>query len=407
MPAPLTILFTHYGDEWFRGSERVLYDLITNLDRDRFTPVLWCNGAEMADAARSAGIVTHRTPFEYYFDYDSPAFSLTRYRAFVREGRDLVRRHDARVLHANGAAPTQWLIPVARRGRIPLLTHLHSPYLRRSRFVCRLHQADLVAGVSRFIVDDLAHDGMDPDRLRVIPNGVDFARLRRGGATDPRGQLGIPRDALVITSVGSLVARKAQALILEAFASAPDLREAHLILAGEGPDRPMLEAMIAERGLAARVHLPGDYRDMPALYGASDVFVLASHVEAFGLVLVEAGFFALPSVGTRVGGIPDVIAEGETGLLVPPNDAAALSDALSTLCRDPERRRAMGAAAKRRVEACFSVERMAGVFQDTWRDLAATPSTRSAWSFPVKPYARLLLPGGGRMAQARARSNSG
>jgi hypothetical protein len=391
---PLTVLFTHYGDAWFRGSERVLYDLLTNLDPDRVRPILWCNGAEMAEAARAAGIITHRTPFEYYFDYASPRFSLTRYRAFVREGSELVRRYGAKVLHANGAAPAQWLLPVARSNRVPLLAHLHSPYLRRSRFVCLLHQADLVAGVSRFIVDDLVQDGGDPKRLRVIPNGVDFTRLRGDGGPDARAELGIPGDALVILSVGSLVARKAQSVVIEAFATLRNDRDTHLILAGEGPDRQMLEAMIAERGLRGRVHMPGDRKDMPNLYLASDLFVLASRVEAFGLVLVEAGFFGLPSVASRVGGIPDVIVDGETGALIPPDDPSALAASMARLLDDPAQRRTMGDAAKRRVEALFSVDRMVHAFQGTWSELAAIPPNRLGWtggSLTFQPCWRLLL----------------
>ncbi|MDR3532252.1 MAG: glycosyltransferase, partial [Rhodopila sp.] len=137
---PMRVLFTHYGDEWFRGSEQLLFDLLKKLDRNRVEPIVWCNGAAMAEAARSAGITTYRTPLEFYFDYNSPRFNLSHYRALVREGVALVRRHNIRVLHANGAAPHQWLVPVARATRLPLLAHLHIDYRRRSRFVCLLHQ---------------------------------------------------------------------------------------------------------------------------------------------------------------------------------------------------------------------------------------------------------------------------
>ncbi len=112
--APTPILFTHYGDRWIRGSEQLLLDLLTHLDPARVRPIVWCNQIAMADTARALGFTTYRSDFEIYFDYQSPRFRLGRYRALMREARDLVREHEIRVLHSNSAGPCQWLAPVAR-----------------------------------------------------------------------------------------------------------------------------------------------------------------------------------------------------------------------------------------------------------------------------------------------------
>jgi glycosyltransferase involved in cell wall biosynthesis len=390
----IPVLFTHYGDEWFRGSEQLLSDLLTNLDRDRFKPIVWCNGAAMAEAARSAGITTYRTRFEFYFDYGSPRFNLSRYRSVVRQGISLVRRHNIQVLHANSAAPHQWLVPVARATRRPLLAHLHIDYCRRSRFVCLLHQSTLIVGVSRQVTQDFLRDGMPVERTHTIYNGIDFARLQRAGDGNPRQELGISPEAVVIATVGSLIRRKGQDVLIRAFAASAAGRDIHLLIASEGPERASYEALVAELGLRDRVHFLGYYQDVPALYRAADMIALASRADAFGLVLAEAGYFSVPAVATTVGGIPEVVEDGVTGLLVPPDDPAALAEALVRLADDPVQRRAFGLAAKARAERMFSVEQMVANFHDTYERLARLPHRRLGWlgaDLLFGPYLKAII----------------
>ena len=390
---PTPVLFTHYGDDWFRGSEQLLFDLITNLDRGRFEPIVWCNGREMAAAAISAGIVTYQSAFEYYFDYQSPRLDISRYVSFVKKGIDLVRRHKVRILHANSAAPNQWLVPVARITRRPVLAHLHIDYRRRSRFACMLHQASMVVGVSRQVIDDFLRDGMAPARTHVIYNGIDFARLQTSGGRDPRRDLGISQDAVVITSVGSLIRRKGQDILIRAFKTLIAGRDLHLLISSEGPERARYEALTIELGLTDRVHFLGYYDDIPALYRATDIVALASRADAFGLVLAEAGYFALPAVATQVGGIPEVVDHGVTGLLVPPDDPGAMADALAKLIDDPLQRRKFGDQARERALRLFSVKQMVANFESTYETLSSLPPSQLGWlgnHLAVRPYLRLL-----------------
>ena len=393
MTGPIPVLFVHYGDEWFRGSEQLLLDLLTNLDPSRVQPFVWCNGAAMENAARAAGIVTYRSSFEYYFDYDSPRFALARYRTFVRDGIALVRRHGIRVLHANSAAPSQWLVPVARATRRPLLAHLHIDYRRRGRFVCLLHQTTLIVGVSRQVTQDFRRDGLTADRIATIYNGIDFARLTRTDDTGLRQRLGIPAQAVTIAAAGSLIHRKGQDVLIRAFAAIRPGRDIHLVIAGEGPDRAAYESLTAELGVAASVHFIGHCTDMPAVYRATDIVALASRADAFGLVLAEAGYFAIPAVATTVGGIPEVVEDGVTGLLVPPADPIALADALVRLADDPQQRRAFGQAAKARAERLFGVGQMVANFQDTYERLARLPPRALGWfgaGATIRPYLRAI-----------------
>jgi L-malate glycosyltransferase len=397
-PVPTPILFTHYGDRWIRGSEQLLLDLLTHLDPARVRPIVWCNQIAMADAARALGFTTYRSDFEIYFDYQSARFRLGRYRALMREARDLVREHEIRVLHSNSAGPCQWLAPVARRARVPLLAHLHIGYLRRSRYVFLLHQAALVVGVSRQVIEPFLDDGLAAEKTQVIYNGIDFSRLRRKTSADPRRQLGIAGDATVVSAIGSLIRRKGQDVLIRAFSLLAPTCNMHLLIVGDGPEQANLERLTAELGLWARVQFLGYSADIGGICAASDMVVLASRMDSFGLVLIEAGYLSLPVVASAVGGIPEVIEDGVTGLLVPPDDAHALAAALARLIDDPDYRERLGRAGKKRVETLFGVERMVANFHEAYHRLDRLPRRQLGWlgAAAVKPYLRLMSGSSGR-----------
>jgi L-malate glycosyltransferase len=392
--APTPILFTHYGEEGIRGSEQLLLELLAHLDQARVRPVVWCNQQPLADAARELGLATYRSDFEFYFDYDCPRFHLGRYRALMREARDLIRRHQIRVLHSNSAGPSQWLAPVARRLRLPLLAHLHARYLRRSRYAFLLHQATLVVGVSRHVVEPFLSDGMQTARTQVIYNGIDFSRLRPKTNINPRRLLGIADDATVITAIGSLVRLKGQDILIQAVRSLRTAHDVHVLIVGDGPDRGEFERLATELGVQTKIRFLGHSDDIGAICAASDIFAHASRSDSFGLVLAEAGYFGLPVVATAVGGIPEVVEDGVTGLLVPPEDPQALAAALAPLINDREYRERLGRAGKKRIAALFSVERMVENFHQTYDRLVRLPSYQLGWlsaRTTLKPYLRLAI----------------
>ena len=391
---PIPVLFTHYGDAAIRGSEQVLLDVLHALDRDRFRPVLWCNTDLLAKQARDAGIVTHQSPMWMSLTVSHPAMDVAAWWRQVGVARALASQHGIRLLHANSAAPVQWLAPAARMLRLPLLAHLHAPYLRRDRFALLLHQADIAVGVSAATLDGLATDGMAPTRLRLIPNGIDPDRLLRQPGGGLRGRLGIPPDAFVAGCVGSLIPRKGLDVVLAALARLGLSRPAHLLFAGSGPDQPGLERSARDLGLGAQVHFLGNTDNPAEAYGAMDVNILASRQEAFGLVLVEAALCGVPSVGSKVGGIPEVIVDGVTGLLFPPGDADALANALRTLACDGVRCRTMGLAARDRAHAQFTAARMVGRLGEVYDELLGRPCSGLGMSAAVRsamPYLRLPL----------------
>jgi len=387
---PLSILFTHYGEPWIRGSEQVLIDLTTNLDRDRFNPVVWCNQAPVGEALEKAGLTVYRQDFTSFFNYGSPRFNASRYLSFVAEGLRIVKKHRIALLHSNGAAPHQWLMPVALRARLPLVAHLHTNYLRRERFASLLHQATAIVGVSQSVVGEFLTDGVPQNRLKVIHNGIVQERFRLGRCAELRKTLGIADDAIVVASVGSLIERKGMDLLVRSLARLGD-PNMHLVIAGEGPQRPALQCLAADSGVQSRVHFLGYCADISPVYATADIAALASRSEAFGLAAAEASYFSLPVVAHNLPGVSEVIENGRTGLLVPVENVEALAKALQQLAANPEKREQMGAAGKDRVQQRFSVQRMVSSFEALYQGLVdQTEAANAGARLVMRPYFQLF-----------------
>ncbi len=218
-----------------------------------------------------------------------------------------------------------------------------------------LRDADRFVAMSRLIAKEMADAGIGPDRLAVIPHGVDTTRFRPPAGPEERvavrAALGLPSGVIAMYT-GRLLRGKGLETLLEAFATvAREKADLRLVLVGSGEGQALsveeaLRRRIAEGGLSSRVLLAGRHEHVDQWLRAADLFVFPSHYEGLGISLVEAAACGLPAIGTRTGGIVDVIEEGRSGLLVPPEDHRALADALRELSADEQRRQVMGAAAR-------------------------------------------------------------
>jgi len=242
------------------------------------------------------------------------------------------------------------------------------------------HDAAAGVAMSRLIADELARASFPPERIAHIPHGVATERFRPRPPQEKaalREALGLPADALVITYTGRLLRGKGLEALVDAFArvAANDSR-ARLMLVGSGAGQALsnedeLRARVSDLGLAGRVTFTGRVDAVEDCLGASDVFAFPSEFEALGLSLIEAASCGLPCVGTRTGGIVDVIEDGRTGVLVPPADVDALAAALEALLADPDRRAALGARGRERVRERFDVERSVDRYHALFEELAA------------------------------------
>ena len=184
-----------------------------------------------------------------------------------------------------------------------------------------------------------------PDRSVVIHNAVDVAAAPRS-----RHDRAVPR----LIAVGRLKAPKDFMTLVRALTALPEGSFEALIV-GDGPDRPQVEAEIRRLGLGERVELTGERSDVPELLAASDVFVLSSRSEGLPVSVLEAMAAELPVLASAVGGLAELVDDGETGILVPAGDERALAEALGRLVEQPDLRRRLGAAGRARAEARFDL----------------------------------------------------
>ena len=211
------------------------------------------------------------------------------------------------------------------------------------------------------------------DQFRALPSGVDFRPLRRARSARSacRRRLGCAPEDLLVLSLCRLEAIKGAVDLVRGFASAarihPRLR---LVIAGEGPQKAEIEALADEAGLSDRVRLVGGWSAPSELLPAADIFVLASRNEGMGRALVEAMAFGIPVVGTSVGGVPELLQQGDAGLLVPPGDAAALGAALIRLAEDRSFAAALGGRGRSRAVA-YGAGRMAHRLVSLYKEVAA------------------------------------
>lgn len=278
--------------------------------------------------------------------------------------RALLRSFRPDLLHARnwGAWPdtvrARWFSGV----KAPLIFSFHGttepppmPLRRRVAFRLLAHCTQQMFTVSEAARTRLVEEvGLPRARLGLIPNGIvpGVVPQRQRGAS------------LRIGAVGNLTPIKNQRLLVEALAQ---LRKAGVAaevhIAGEGPMRAELTTQAHQLGVSDALHLHGHHSSVPAFLAGLDVFVLCSRMEAHPNALIEAMASGLPCVGTAVGGIPEVLAAGNAGLLIPDNDAAALAQALLALSQSPERCALLGTAARARCEDAYSFNTMLNAYR--------------------------------------------
>jgi len=243
-----------------------------------------------------------------------------------------------------------------------------------------LRDADAFVAMSQAIAKEMISAGVDPRRVHLVPHGVDTKRFSppdAGQRQAARQHLGIPATARIAIYTGRLLRGKGLERLVDAFASLwtsrPDTR---LLLVGSGAGQAIsvedeLKQRVAAAGLGDCVTFTGRVDDVGAYLRAADVFAFPSEFEALGLSLLEAGACGLPSVGTRTGGIVDVIDDGVTGLLFEAGDTSGLARCLGELLDSPALRARMGKAARARIVERFDADASVSRYQSLFQELTS------------------------------------
>jgi glycosyltransferase involved in cell wall biosynthesis len=288
----------------------------------------------------------------------------------VRQTAGVLRRHRIDVLHSHMFGMTVVGAAATRLARVPHVITMHGTgpetAAARRRLALRIafRASEEVVAVSQGLKDQLLEEiGTVSERMRVIPNGIppltgDRPRLRE--------ELGVGEDELLVVAIGNLFHNKAHIDLLRALASLPDAPWRVAIAGAFKEAEPDLRGFIAERRWESRACLLGPRRDVADLLAAADAFCMPSHREALPMALLEAMASGTPIVASRVGGIPEAVADGREGLLVPPGDVPALTVALRRLLADPGLRRRLAEAARERVLGEFGVGAMATAYQSLY-----------------------------------------
>jgi len=302
------------------------------------------------------------------------AFWLSRY----------INRHAIDIVHTDYSRDLFTLVPALKWSKpTPLVLHKHVGTIRPKNLPVHPYlyrNVDHVIAISKVIQKNLlATHPLRPDQVGIIHHGIDLDRF----VPDPRrrdelrAELGIREHELLVGIVGRLQEAKGHLQFLEvAKRILPDFPDTRFVIVGEATRGEDEEAnvildRIEKAGLGDRMILTGYRDDVPDLLGAMDLFLFPTHSEAFGLVIVEAMAMGVPVVSADCDGVPDIVEDGRTGLLVSPTDVEGLTAAVADLLGDRGKRRDLGQAGRERAQALFSEEKMCGELEDLYRRLMA------------------------------------
>ncbi|WP_374335913.1 glycosyltransferase [Methyloversatilis sp.] len=346
----MKVLHVEAGKNYYGGARQVAY-IMEGLARRGVANVLACPpGAGIAAAAAA-----HATVVELPMGGDADAGMALRLMALIRRERpDIVHLHSRRGADLWGgvaAALTGTPCVLSRRVDNP-----------EPRWVVALKYRlyDHVITISEGIRQVLLSEGLAPERVSCVRSAVDAAPyLAPVDGLAFRREFDLPAEARVIGVVAQLIPRKGHRYVIEAMtalhASHPDAR---VIFFGQGPLREALEAEVASRGLSGVIRFAGFRTDLPHWLGGLDILAHPADMEGLGVSLLQASAAAVPIVTSRAGGLPEAVADGVSGVLIPPGDVAALTAVLARLLDDAVLRRRLGEAGRARVVAEFSVDAM-------------------------------------------------
>ncbi len=335
------------------GAQVALLRLLKGLDRDRFYPTVACLYNGDGAVAQEIRALDTRV-FDAGMRHKADLAALLHLYRWIRRVHPAILHTS--LFHAN--LPGRIL---GRLAGVPIIVCSERTMAMESEWRYRLNRwtiglVDRAITVSTSVRDFcISHIGLPTDKIALIRNGVELPEEALSSRQEARAELGLPFNDLVIGTVSRLDPVKGVSFLVKALSQIDNVC---LAVIGDGPERAALESLANSLGVADQIHWTGHKRDASRLLPAFDLFVQPSLHEGLPNTVLEAMATDLPVVATAVGGTPEAVVDGVTGLLVPPRDPAALAEAITTLLRDPDLQRKMGRAGRERVEKYFSVERM-------------------------------------------------
>lgn len=361
----LTILHTESSLGW-GGQEHRTFKEMVGLAKLGHRMLLLCQpGAKFAARAREAGFEV----FEVRMRNGVDLVAVWKMAAIIRrEQVDVVNTHSGRDSILGGLAGRL-------AGRLVVRTrHLALPITSRFTYSTLPHH---VVAVSEHVRRYLISEGVPEADVSTVYTGIDPAAMQMSSPSSLRDELGIPASAFVVGTVAILRMKKGHRFIVDAAESIlAQHPETHFVFAGDGAQMDNLRAQIAGKGLAARIHLLGLRRDIANVLTGCDVFLLPTEQEALGTSYIEAMAMGLPVVGTNVDGVPEVVRDGDNGLLIQPGNPVSLAEAVNRLLGDEVLRQRMASRSRELVSSVFHVDTMCQSMLALYRRLLAQREPR-------------------------------
>lgn len=366
----MTRTVVYYTDsQGFGGAEQVMLTLMQGLDKRRWRPILVHDGhpglEPLVKRARELGVLTH----------EFASLPGRRDIGWLLRFRRQILVEEATIFHAHLVRPlacTYGLV-AASLARIPVVATQHAFAKILTGHSVRLQRAvslavDRYIAVSEQLARDLKPFILSDRKIRVIHSAIPLRYFAREADPTLRASLTGGAARPLVLTVARLDRQKGLSYLIEAAVHVP---QAVFVVAGEGSERADLEARARATGVANRIVFLGHRDDIPELLAASDVFVLPSLCEGLGLSVLEAMASGKPVVATKIGGIPEAVEDGVSGLLVAPQDASALAGAIRSLLQDRALSNRLAAAGRERVVERFGAETMVERTMDLYEELTA------------------------------------
>ncbi len=325
-------------------------------------------------------IYFHQVESMSYPLFDAPLTTL----AEASKLAEVIEENSVEVIHAHYAIPHAAAAIMARdmvRVRVPpaVVTTLHGTdvtlvgldraYLRTTQY--SIERSDVVTAVSHYLAG-YTHAEMGIRReILVIPNAVDSQRFSPNGSAELRLRYAHPEEKL-LTHVSNFRAVKRVEDVVYAFAEVSAEVGARLLMIGDGPERPKAFELATKLGVGGRVAFLGSFPRIESLLAISDLFLLPSSEESFGLAALEAMASGVPVIASRTGGIPEVVIDGETGYLCSLGDTAGMANAALTLLKNPDLHRTFSRAARERAQNVFSEQKVLPLYLDAYERALAS-----------------------------------
>jgi glycosyltransferase involved in cell wall biosynthesis len=361
------------------GAEAVILNMSRTLNESSHSSTLgvFSNSAnpnlQLHETATAQGIESHLISCAGQIDRTVPS-SI----------RELAARTKADVVHAHGYKADIYCYFALRGSGVPLVSTCHtwydndltvSLYGAADRLVLRNYAA--IVAVSEDVRQRLLKAGVRKEKIHVVRNGIDLRPF--DNAAPSLLEISSPDNAPIVGLIGRLATEKGVDIFLRAAARVlAELPATKFVVIGEGPDRERLELLIDELQVRNNVFMLGRRDDMPSVYSSLDIMVSASRREGLPMAILEGMASSRPVVATAVGAVPDVIVDGRTGVLVPPENVEALASKIVTLLNNRTQRQNLGAAAKRLIEEEFSAERMTTDYLHIYEQAIATKKQQAS-----------------------------